>query len=85
MRGYAVGFDDRQVVLVQFRDISEERLLQREVLFLSHKLTALNSLSSAISRSLDLSEILSDSLTVIMEGDVPPDVEFGVAAAPWPA
>ncbi len=67
VRGYAVGFDDRQVVLVQFRDISEERLLQREVLFLSHKLTALNSLSSAISRSLDLSEILSDSLTVIME------------------
>ena len=22
---------------------------------------------------------------LISEGDVPPDVEFGVAAAPWPA
>jgi diguanylate cyclase (GGDEF)-like protein/PAS domain S-box-containing protein len=67
VRGCTLGFDDGKVVLVHFRDLSEERLLQREVLFQSHKLTALNSLSSAISRSLDLSEILSDSLHVIMD------------------
>ncbi len=67
VRGHVLGFDERKVVLVYFRDISEERLLQREVLFQNHKLNTLNSLSSAISRSLDLSEILAGSLEVIME------------------
>ncbi|HSF14488.1 MAG TPA: diguanylate cyclase [Vicinamibacteria bacterium] len=67
VRGVVLGFDDGKVVLVQCRDLSEERLLQREVLFQNHKLTALNSLSSAISKSLDLTEILEDSLVVIME------------------
>lgn len=67
VHGSALGFDEGKVVLVHFRDLSEERLLQREVLFQSHKLTALNSLSSAISKSLDLSEILADSLSVIMD------------------
>ena len=37
-------------------------MLQQEVLFQSHKLTALNSLSSAISKSLELSEILAGAL-----------------------
>ena len=67
VRGQSLGFDERQIVVIQCRDISEERLLQREVLFQNHKLTALNSLSSAISRSLDLSEILDGSLQVVME------------------
>ena len=67
VKGRTVGFDEGRVVLVQIRDISEERLLQREVLFQNLKLTALNSLSSAISKSLDLSEILADSLNVIMD------------------
>ena len=67
VRGLAIGFDEGRVVLVHFRDLSEERLLQREVLFGNHKLTALNSLSSAISKSFDLSEIFSDSLKVIMD------------------
>ncbi|MGH9333693.1 MAG: GAF domain-containing protein, partial [Vicinamibacteria bacterium] len=67
VRGAVIGFDEGRVVLVHFRDLSEERLLQREVLFQNHKLTALNSLSSAISKSLDLAEILSDSLHVIMD------------------
>ncbi len=67
VQGSTLGFDEGKAVLVHCRDLSEERLLQREVLFQSHKLTALNSLSSAISKSLDLSEILSDSLNVIMD------------------
>jgi len=67
VRGHTLGFDERQVVLVYFRDISEERLLQREVLFQNHKLTTLNSLSSAISKSLELSEILAGALEVIMD------------------
>ena len=67
VRGVGMGFDERRVVLVYFRDLSEERLLQREVLFQNHKLTTLNAVSSAISRSLDLSEILSGALQVIME------------------
>jgi diguanylate cyclase (GGDEF)-like protein/PAS domain S-box-containing protein len=67
VQGSTLGFDEGKVVLVHFRDLSEERLLQREVLFQNHKLTALNSLSSAISKSLDLSEILADSLNVIMD------------------
>ncbi len=67
VRGQVIGFDERKAVLVYFRDLSEERLLQREVLFQSHKLTALNSLSSALSKSLELSEILAGSLRVIME------------------
>lgn len=67
VRGHVIGFDERKAVLVYFRDLSEERLLQREVLFQSHKLTALNSLSSALGKSLELSEILAGSLRVIME------------------
>lgn len=67
VRGHVIGFDERKAVLVYFRDLSEERLLQREVLFQNHKLTALNSLSSALSKSLELSEILDGSLQVIME------------------
>jgi diguanylate cyclase (GGDEF)-like protein/PAS domain S-box-containing protein len=67
VQGSVLGFDEGKVVLVHCRDLSEERLLQREVLFQNHKLTALNSLSSAISKSLDLSEILADSLNVIMD------------------
>jgi diguanylate cyclase (GGDEF)-like protein/PAS domain S-box-containing protein len=67
VRGCLIGFDERSAVLVYFRDLSEERLLQREVLFQNHKLTALNSLSSALSKSLELSEILDGSLEVIME------------------
>ncbi len=67
VKGVAMGFDEGRVVLVHFRDLSEERLLQREVLFGNHKLTALNSLSAAISKSFDLSEIFSDALRVIME------------------
>jgi diguanylate cyclase (GGDEF)-like protein len=56
-----------QVVEAVFRDISKERLLQKEVLYQNLKLSALHSLSSAISKSLDLSEILSHSLNAIME------------------
>ncbi len=56
-----------QVVEAVFRDISKDRLLQKEVLFQNLKLSALNSLSSAISKSLDLTEILSYSLRAIME------------------
>ena len=67
VRGQVIGFDERKAVLIYFRDLSEERLLQREVLFQSHKLTALNSLSSALSKSLELSEIFGGSLRVIME------------------
>jgi diguanylate cyclase (GGDEF)-like protein/PAS domain S-box-containing protein len=67
VRGSAIGFDEGRVVLVHFRDLSEERLLQREVLFGNHKLTALNSLSFAIAKSFDLSEIFSGSLHVIMD------------------
>lgn len=67
VRGHVIGFDERKTVLVYFRDISEERLLQREVLFQNHKLTALNSLTSALSKSPELSEILTGSLNVIME------------------
>lgn len=67
VRGHVIGFDERKTVLVYFRDISEERLLQREVLFQNHKLTALNSLTSALSKSPELSEILTSSLNVIME------------------
>ena len=67
VQGHAIGFDERRVVLVHMNDIGEERLLQREVLFQSHKLNTLNSLSSAISKSLELSEILSGALEVIMD------------------
>jgi len=67
VRGEVIGFDERKAVLVYLHDLSEERLLQHEVLFQSHKLTALKSLSSALSKSLELSEILAGSLRVIME------------------
>ena len=48
VRGTSLGFDERKIILVYVRDITEERLLQREVLFQNHKLTTLNALSSAI-------------------------------------
>jgi len=67
VRGHVIGFDQREAALVYVRDLTEERVLQREVLFQNHKLTALNSLSSALSKSLELSEILAGSLHVIME------------------
>ena len=67
VRGMSLGFDERKIILVYVRDITEERLLQREVLFQNHKLTTLNALSSAIRNSMELSEILSGSLRVIME------------------
>jgi diguanylate cyclase (GGDEF)-like protein/PAS domain S-box-containing protein len=62
-----LGSGGNIVVEAIFRDISKERLLQKEILFQNLKLTALNSLSSAISRSLNLSEILDDSLRAVME------------------
>ncbi len=55
------------VVEALFRDISKERLLQQEVLFQNLKLSALNALSSAISKSFELTEILANSLRAIME------------------
>ena len=67
VRGTSLGFDERKIILVYVRDITEERLLQREVLFQNHKLTTLNALSSAIRNSMELSEILSGSLRVIMD------------------
>ena len=48
VRGTSLGFDERKIILVYVRDITEERLLQREVLFQNHKLTTLNALSSAV-------------------------------------
>jgi len=65
--GAVIGYGGGRVVQVVFHDISRERLLQQEVLFLNLKLTMLNALSSATSKSLDLSEILSDSLKAVME------------------
>jgi diguanylate cyclase (GGDEF)-like protein/PAS domain S-box-containing protein len=62
-----IGSHGKIVVQAIFRDISKERLLQKEVLFQNLKLSALNSLSSAISKSLNLSEILEDSLRAVME------------------
>ncbi len=67
VRGMSLGFDERKIILVYIRDITEERLLQREVLFQNHKLTTLNALSSAIRNSMELPQILSGSLRVIME------------------
>ncbi len=67
VRGMNLGFDERKIILVYVRDITEERLLQREVLFQNHKLTTLNALSSAIRNSMELHQILSGSLRVIME------------------
>jgi len=58
---------DGRVVPVYVRVITEERLLQCEVLFQNHKLTTLNALSSAIRNSMELHQILSGSLRVIME------------------
>jgi len=55
------------VVEALFRDISKERLLQQEVLIQNLKLSALNALSSAISKSFELTEILANSLRAIME------------------
>ena len=66
VKGARIGFGGDSIVQTNFRDISKERLLQQEVLFHSLKLTVLNSLSSAIS-SLELTEILSDSLAAVME------------------
>jgi diguanylate cyclase (GGDEF)-like protein/PAS domain S-box-containing protein len=66
-KGGVIGFGGGRVVQVVFHDISRERLLQREVLFLNLKLTLLNALSSATSKSLDLSEIMADSLKAVME------------------
>jgi diguanylate cyclase (GGDEF)-like protein/PAS domain S-box-containing protein len=67
VKGALLGFGAGRAVQVIFRDIGKERLLQQEVLFQNLKLTVLNSLSSAISKSLDLSEILSHSLRAIMD------------------
>ncbi len=67
VKGALIGFGGNQIVQATFRDISKERLLQQEVLFHNLKLTVLNSLSSAISNSLELREILSDSLAAVME------------------
>ncbi|MEE9179635.1 MAG: diguanylate cyclase [Vicinamibacteria bacterium] len=67
VKGARIGFVGGRIVQIIFRDISKERLLQQEVLFHSLKLTVLNSLSSAISSSLELTEILSDSLAAVME------------------
>ena len=67
VKGARIGFGGGRIVQTNFRDISKERLLQQEVLFHSLKLTFFNSLSSAISSSLELTEILSDSLAAVME------------------
>ena len=67
VRGMNLGFDERKIILVYVCDITEERLLQCEVLFQNHKLTTLNALSSAIRNSMELHQILSGSLRVIME------------------
>ncbi len=67
VKGARIGFGGGRIVQTNFRDISKERLLQQEVLVHSLKLTVLNSLSSAISSSLELTEILSDSLAAVME------------------
>jgi diguanylate cyclase (GGDEF)-like protein/PAS domain S-box-containing protein len=67
VKGVLIGFGGGRIVQAIFRDISKERLLQQEVLFHNLKLTVLNSLSSAISNSLELKAILSDSLAAVME------------------
>ena len=67
VKGALIGFGGNQIVQATFRDISKERLLQQEVLFHNLKLSVLHSLSSAISSSLELTEILSDSLAAVME------------------
>ena len=67
VKGALIGFGGSRIVQTIFRDISKERLLQQEVLFHNLKLTVLKSLSSAISNSLELKEILSDSLAAVME------------------
>ena len=67
VKSVLIGFGGGRIVQTIFRDISKERLLQQEVLFHNLKLTVLNSLSSAISNSLELKEILSDSLAALMD------------------
>jgi diguanylate cyclase (GGDEF)-like protein/PAS domain S-box-containing protein len=67
VKGALLGFGGGRIVQTIFRDISKERLLQKEVLFQNLKLTMLSSLSSAISNSLELTEILSDSLAAVMD------------------
>ena len=67
VKGAVIGYGGGRIIQAIFRDISKERLLQQEVLFHNLKLTVLNSLSSAISNSLELTEILSDSLAAVME------------------
>ena len=67
VRAGTVGFGGASVVVAVFRDVSKERLLQKEIISQNLKLTALNSLSSALNKSLDLTKILSDALRVIME------------------
>ena len=67
VKGARIAFGGGRIVQTNFRDISKDRLLQQEVLFQSLKLTVLNSLSSAISNSLELTEILTDSLAAVME------------------
>ena len=67
VKGARITFGGGRIVQTNFRDISKERLLQQEVLFHSLKLTVLNSLSSAISSSLELTKILSNALAAVME------------------
>ena len=62
-----LGYGGGRIVQAIFRDVRKERELQQEVLFQNLKLTTLQSVSSAISSSLDLTEILSDSLAAVME------------------
>jgi diguanylate cyclase (GGDEF)-like protein/PAS domain S-box-containing protein len=62
-----LGYGGGRVVQAIFRDVRKERELQQEVLFQNLKLSMLQSLPSAISNSLDLTEILSDSLAAVME------------------
>jgi len=62
-----LGYGGGRIVQAIFRDVGKERELQQEVLFQSLKLSMLQSLPSAISNSLDLTEILSDSLAAVME------------------
>jgi diguanylate cyclase (GGDEF)-like protein/PAS domain S-box-containing protein len=62
-----LGYGGGRVVQAIFRDVRKERELQQEILFQNLKLTMLQSLPSAISNSLDLTEILSDSLAAVME------------------
>src|SRR3989304_6299949 len=67
VKGALLGFGGGRIVQAMFRDVRKERQLQQEVLFQELKLTMLQSLSSAISDSLDLTEMLSDALAAVME------------------